>query len=360
MNIITGYRAEPHYTNQQMRDENISVYGDGVYILNIGSQMAATIVSANEISIADGLVVAQGCTAEVARGTSESITVENGEQGMLRKDLIVLRYTKDASTNIEDMQLHIIKGTSASTDPVRPSHTSGSIADGDTLVEFPLYEVNLSGITIQSVVLLATKKSIADKKSVDDLSAKVGTGTLSTTAKNLIGAVNELLGKIGTGTLSTTTKNLVGAVNELLTKLGTGTFSTTAKNAVGAINELLGKINTANSNITAVTNRVSSLETKTEGLVSIRHWNINAGATQFLQLHAVSMYIFVVNSASIDNGMRGLYLVGVAGSNALGIKAVSTAGSVTVSDAGSGLIKFVNNGGATMRLTMICTYGTSV
>ena len=156
MNILTGYRAEPHYSGQQMRDENISVYGSGVRILNVGSQMAATVVSANEISIADGLVVAEGCTAEIARGTTESITVENGEQGMLRKDLIVLRYTKDVSTNIEDMQLHIIKGTSASANPVLPEYTSGSIADGDTLVEFPLYEVNISGITIQSVIPLAT------------------------------------------------------------------------------------------------------------------------------------------------------------------------------------------------------------
>ena len=156
MNILTGYRAEPHYSGQQMRDENISVYGSGVRILKVGSQMAATVVSANEISIADGLVVAEGCTAEIARGTTESITVENGEQGLLRKDLIVLRYTKDVSTNIEDMQLAIIKGTSASANPVLPEYTSGSIADGDTLVEFPLYEVNINGITIQSVVPLAT------------------------------------------------------------------------------------------------------------------------------------------------------------------------------------------------------------
>lgn len=358
MNIITGYRAEPHYTNQQMRDENISVYGDGVYILNIGSQLEATVVSANEISIADGLVVAQGCTAEVARGTSESITVENGEQGMLRKDLIVLRYTKDASTDIEDMQLHIIKGTSASTDPVRPSHTSGSIADGDTLVEFPLYEVNLSGITIQSVVLLVDKKSIADKKSVDDLSAKVGTGTLSTTAKNLIGAVNELLGKIGTGTLSTTTKNLVGAVNELLTKLGTGTFSTTAKNAVGAINELLGKINTANSNITAVTNRVSSLETKTAGIVKSMSFNVDANSNNYKQLDASSMYLLILNAGTTSNAVRGIYQIGVTGSKALGIKAISAASIAEVTDYGTGLLKIHNTGSIVLRATLITTYGS--
>ena len=360
MNIITGYMGEPHVTAQQDRDINSAIFTTGVYILNIGSQMAATIVSANEIRIADGLVVAQGCTAEVARGTSESITVENGEQSMLRKDLIVLRYTKDASTNIEDMQLHIIKGTSASTDPVRPAHTSGSIADGDTLVEFPLYEVNLSGITIQSVVLLATKKSIADKKSVDDLSAKVGTGTLSTTAKNLIGAVNELLGKIGTGTLSTTAKNLVGAVNELLTKVGTGTFSTTSKNAVGAINELLGKINTANNNIASVANRASALETKTEGFSGTLLLSVPNGETNYRRLNAVATYLVIVSTVANVDAMKGIYIVGVASNNAIGIKTVSNASSVTLFDQGNLLLGIRNAGASYIRVNIITLYGEAL
>lgn len=337
MKIITGYRGEPHITSQQDRNVNIGIFGSGTHIVNVGSKMAATIVSANEITIADGLLVAEGCTAEIERGTTESISIENGAQEMLRKDLIVARYTKTSGTGVEDMQLAYIAGTPAASAPALPAYNTGTIASGDTLVDFPLYTVNLNGISIESVERMVDYVELANKTTVDALSTKIGSGTLSTTAKNLIGAVNELLTKIGTGTLATTTKNVVGAINELL-----------------------GKINTANSNITAVANRASALETKTEGLVRIRHWSINAGETQFLQLHAISMYIFVVNSASIDNAMRGLYLVGVAGGNALGIKAVSTAGSVTVADQGSGLIKFVNNGGTTMRLTMICTYGTSV
>ena len=128
MNIITGYRAEPHITAQQDRDINSAVFTTGTYILNIGSKMAATIVSANEVEIADGLVIAQGCAAEIARGTSESMSIDNGDQGMLRKDLIVLRYTKEASTGVEDMELAVIKGTPAASNPAVPSYTSGSIA----------------------------------------------------------------------------------------------------------------------------------------------------------------------------------------------------------------------------------------
>ena len=70
MNIITGYRAEPHITAQQDRDVNIGIFGAGAKILKgVGSEMAATIVSANSITIADGMVVCQGCTAEITRGT---------------------------------------------------------------------------------------------------------------------------------------------------------------------------------------------------------------------------------------------------------------------------------------------------
>ena len=343
MNIITGYRGEPHITGQQDRDINMSIFGAGLHIMDIGSKMAATIVSANEITIADGLLIADGCAAEISRGTSESMEIENGSQGMQRIDLIVARYTMVAGTGVEDMELAVITGTPAESSPAVPAYTSGSIENGDALVEFPLYRVDINGITIESVTRIPNIVEIPNKSYVDSIKNTL-TNLINTTKTQLQNSINSL-----SSTLTTVSN-----------RVGTATLNTAAKNALAAINELLGKINTANSNITAVTNKVSALETKTEGLVRIRHWSINAGATQFLQLHAISMYIFVVNSASIDNAMRGLYLVGVSGSNALGIKAVSTAGNVTVTDAGSGLIKFVNNGNATVRLAMICTYGTSI
>lgn len=175
MNIITGYRAEPHYSGQQMRDENIALYGTGAYILNVGSKLAATVVSANEITIADGLLVAEGCTAEVARGTSESLTIENGSQDMLRKDLIVARYTKAPSTGIEDVQLAVITGTPAASDPAQPGYTSGSIADGDTLVDFPLFEVNLDGISIESVVPLVDYAKLVSGAELEALAGALNT-----------------------------------------------------------------------------------------------------------------------------------------------------------------------------------------
>ena len=297
MNIIAGYVGAPHVTSQNWRDENIATYGNGTYILDVGSKLAATVVSANEITIADGLVMAEGCTAEIARGTTESITVENGEQGLIRKDLIVLRYTRDASTNIEDMQMHIIKGTSASANPARPEHTSGSIADGDTLVEFPLYEVNISGITITSVVLLAGTSQI------DDVVTKMGTGTLATVAKTVIAAINEL--------------------------------RTSIVNAVS---------------------RIATVETKTAGIVRTSAFSLAAGGTDYKQLSQVATYLLIVDSAYPSDTMKGLYLIGVSGDNQISIKAVSGASAVAVTDAGNALLRIKNNGTAYIRYTLVTTY----
>lgn len=177
MNIITGYKNEPHVTGQQFRNQNMGVFGSGTYILDVGSKMAATVVSANTISIADGIMVGEGNTAEVGYGTSETLTIANGSQGMLRTDLIVARYTKAAGTPaVENMELVVIKGTAAASNPATPAYNTGSIADGDSPVDFPLYAVHLDGISITSVERLADIVSVKGdidtiKGRVDDLEA---------------------------------------------------------------------------------------------------------------------------------------------------------------------------------------------
>ena len=161
MNIITGYRAEPHITAQQDRDVNIGIFGGNAMILKgVGSEMVATVISANEVEIADGALVAEGCTATITNGTTESMTIENGGQGMQRIDLIVARYTKNSGTGVEDMQLAVVKGTPAASNPAVPEYNTGTIADGDSPVDFPIYRVNLDGISITSVVKLVDTVSV--------------------------------------------------------------------------------------------------------------------------------------------------------------------------------------------------------
>ena len=303
MNIITGYRAEPHITAQQDRNVNMGIFGTGTYIVNIGSKMAATVVSANEITIADGLLVAEGCTAEIERGTSESLEIANGSQGMLRKDLIVARYTKASGTGVEDMQLAVITGTPAASNPALPSYNTGSIVQGDTLVDFPLYTVNLDGISIESVDRMVEYAELASKVVVDGLVTQIGTAALNTTAKKVTNAINELL-----------------------------------------------------SSITGAISRIGALETKGAGIIRTTSYSVAAGATDYKQLVTGSTYILIINTAYPSDSMKGVYLVGIAGTNAIGIKIVNNASDVVVSDAGDKLLRVKNNGNAYLRCTLITTY----
>ena len=193
MNIITGYRGVGHIYSHHDRETNIGIFGDGTYILDVGSGMAATVISANEVQIADGIMIGQGNTAEIPYGTSETLTIENGSQGMLRTDLIVARYTKAAGTAVEAMELVVIKGTPAASNPATPAYTTGSIADGDTLVEFPLYQVNIDGISITSVDALVSTVSVLDaitslQNTVDNTKLTVVNAPLGTMTFNSAGA----------------------------------------------------------------------------------------------------------------------------------------------------------------------------
>lgn len=154
MNIITGYTGEPHITAQQDRDINLGVVGNSltdVYVLDVGQQLAADIVSANEIRIRDGILVMQGCAASIDYGAYDSLTISNGSQGMLRTDIIAAQYEKDGDTNVEAVTLVVIEGTPAAANPEAPSLQGGDIQGGDTLVQMPLYYVNLDGVAIDSV-----------------------------------------------------------------------------------------------------------------------------------------------------------------------------------------------------------------
>lgn len=206
MNIILGYKNDPHITSQQLRDTNIGIFGSGAYILDVGSKMAATVISATKVDIADGQIVCEGCTAEIAHGTTESLTIANGTQGMLRKDLIVAQYTKNSGTGVENMGLAVKTGTPAASNPATPSYTTGSIADGDTLVEFPLYQVNLDGISITSVTALVDTISI--KGVMDELGQDI-----SDMEQTITGTMTDYMIRVSINTGAHTCAANTGSIN---------------------------------------------------------------------------------------------------------------------------------------------------
>lgn len=180
MNIITGYRGEPHITSAQDRAGNQGSYGTGSYVLNVGNKLAATIASANEIRIADGALCHQGCLANIDAGTYDSVAINNGTQGMNRIDRIVARYTKNAETNVESLDLVVIEGTAVSGTPSAPAYNTGNIQNGDSPVDMPLYQVRLTGVTVASVTkefdYVRTQKEL--DAAVSSLNSKFASGGL--------------------------------------------------------------------------------------------------------------------------------------------------------------------------------------
>lgn len=151
MEIVTGLRGTPHITSADAIgfQQGIATVGSGA--LPVGEKFRAELASNNELKIYDGEGVIQGVHFRVLPGTYDSITLENGSQGQKRKDLIVIKYTKDAQTGYENTEWAVKKGTSTSGSPTEPTATEGDIRAGDTLAEVPWYVVEYDGINVTSV-----------------------------------------------------------------------------------------------------------------------------------------------------------------------------------------------------------------
>lgn len=181
MEIITGYTGKPHVTSEQDRDVNIGVVGEGSYVLQTGMQLAAEVSSNNEIKIRDGVLMHQGCTASIKKNTYDSLTITNGSQGMKRIDLIVARYEKNQDNRTEGLDLKVIQGTPAESNPAAPQYTEGDIQAGDYVADMPMYQVIIEGLNITEV-----KKMFKVIGSNKDLTEKLGFQTLLNTDEQQI------------------------------------------------------------------------------------------------------------------------------------------------------------------------------
>ena len=151
MELVTGRAGCPHITAQQDRQLHQGIWGEEAYILNTGNMLEPQVQSSNKILIKDGALMFQGALFSVKVGTTDEITINNGNQGLLRKDTIVIRYHYDSAQNAESAEWHVIQGTAVSSNPVTPTGISGNIQDGDTYVDCPVYIVSLNGINITAV-----------------------------------------------------------------------------------------------------------------------------------------------------------------------------------------------------------------
>ena len=97
----------------------------------------------------------QGRHIRLKENTYVDLNFDNGAQGYKRNDLIVVRYTKDSTTDKEEANLVVIKGTPSETTPSDPEYISGDIIHEHALEnDMLLYRVPFDGLNIQPIVSL--------------------------------------------------------------------------------------------------------------------------------------------------------------------------------------------------------------
>lgn len=159
MELVTGYKGASHVTAEQVADFQAGVFGNGNYILNIGSKFRCDINSANKVTVNDGVLIMQGRQIIIENNDSEQINVENGTMDMKRHDLIVVKYEKSVD-NTESASLAIIKGVTATNpvDPVVP-YLNADIRSGADVSQLPLYRIVIDGLAISSTECLVENAS---------------------------------------------------------------------------------------------------------------------------------------------------------------------------------------------------------
>lgn len=145
MKIVTGYTGTPHISSNDDQGRNQGIFGTRNYILDVGHRLNATLTNTTTVTLEDGEGIMQGVHFRIEPGTTDVVQISPGTNGYNRIDLICAKYTKDASTGIEDVSLAVLEGTPTASTPSAPSYTQGDILDGDLVAYFPLWVVTLTG-----------------------------------------------------------------------------------------------------------------------------------------------------------------------------------------------------------------------
>ena len=188
MELVTGYHGKNHVTAAQIADFNRGIFGKSA-ILDVGNKLEASIQTANEIVIKDGVAMFDGREVYVAYGKNETVNIVSGTQGMKRNDIIVVKYERELGTKIEKVTLKVINGTPDRVSPSDPKVSDIDIRTGASVSEKPLYRVRLNGTAIEGIDRLVEIKGFKKHNFADPVKslaeAKEGYALDATMGKEL-------------------------------------------------------------------------------------------------------------------------------------------------------------------------------
>lgn len=174
LELVIGYQGKDHVTAEQWADFNRGIFGEAA-ILPVGNRMETAIQTANQITVKDGVAVFDGREVYIGYGETENIAITSGTQGMLRRDIVVVEYTREEETGIESVQFKVINGTPAASNAKDPSVQDMDIRTGVFVSQKPFCRVRLNGTAIEGVDSLVSVKEFKNHAFADPVNNLTGT-----------------------------------------------------------------------------------------------------------------------------------------------------------------------------------------
>lgn len=143
--LMTGATGEQNIQAADDRECLAGITGLDSYVFPTGSQLKATLVDANTVTIGTGAGSLQGSRFRCS--TTTTVNIQSGTQGQYRRDIIGLHFSRETSGR-EGLEFQVLTGEPASSKGAAadPAYTAGDLLKGDAEAFMPLYRIKLSGI----------------------------------------------------------------------------------------------------------------------------------------------------------------------------------------------------------------------
>lgn len=143
--LMTGATGEQNIQAADDRECLAGITGLDSYVFPTGSQLKATLVDANTVTIGTGAGSLQGSRFRCS--TTTTVNIQSGTQGQFRHDIVGLRFSRETSGR-EGLEFQVLTGEPAASEGAAadPAYTVGDLLKGDAEAFMPLYRVKLSGI----------------------------------------------------------------------------------------------------------------------------------------------------------------------------------------------------------------------
>ena len=222
--LATGRAGKAHVTSAMEGWKMTGLLGTGRRVLKTRNQLKATLANVNTVTLDTGDMMFDG--RHVSCDLSVDVTITNGSQGQKRIDIIAAHYHRDPTTAIETVEPYVFRGEPSGGTPSTPTIPSTPVTANPTDAYYPLYRVELDGLTVATPVALFTKQnSLQDLEDLidtakNDYAAKVNAEATSraNADTNLQNQINQ---RATTSTLNSNVTNLQTQITSLKNSLST-------------------------------------------------------------------------------------------------------------------------------------------